>query len=49
MIELSGGEMDDNLASKFESITKTILANQTEALTNLTSKVYFILIRKQNQ
>merc|ERR1719468_883668 len=39
LIELSGGEMDDNLASKFESITKTILANQTEALTNLTSKV----------
>merc|ERR1712133_129348 len=39
LIELSGGEMDDNLASKFESITRTILSNQTEALTNLTSKV----------
>jgi len=39
LIELSGGEMDDNLATKFESITRTILANQTEALTNLTSKV----------
>merc|ERR1711962_1379984 len=39
LIELSGGEMDDNLATKFESITRTILSNQTEALTNLTSKV----------
>jgi len=39
LIELSGGEMDENLATKFESITRTILANQTEALTNLTSKV----------
>lgn len=39
LIQLSGGEMDDNLASKFESITRTILSNQTEALTNLTSKV----------
>jgi len=39
LIELSGGEMDENLANKFESITRTILSNQTEALTNLTSKV----------
>merc|ERR1719412_2761593 len=39
LIELSGGEMDENLATKFESITRTILSNQTEALTNLTSKV----------
>eukprot|EP00088_Acartia_fossae_P018235 TRINITY_DN20512_c0_g1_i1.p1 TRINITY_DN20512_c0_g1~~TRINITY_DN20512_c0_g1_i1.p1 ORF type:complete len:442 (-),score=152.69 TRINITY_DN20512_c0_g1_i1:1587-2912(-) len=39
LIELSGGEMDDNLATKFESITRTILSNQTQALTNLTSKV----------
>ena len=31
--------MDDNLAAKFESITRTILSNQTEALTELTSKV----------
>ena len=31
--------MDDNLAAKFESITRTILSNQTEALTTLTSKV----------
>merc|ERR1711913_247170 len=39
LIELSGGEMDDNLAAKFETITRTILSNQTEALTELTSKV----------
>jgi len=39
LIELSGGQMDDNLAAKFESITRTILSNQTEALTTLTSKV----------
>merc|ERR1719186_2017354 len=39
LIELSGGQMDDNLAAKFESITRTILSNQTEALTNLTMKV----------
>jgi len=39
LIELSGGEMDDNLAEKFETITRTILSNQTQALTNLTSKV----------
>ena len=31
--------MDDNLAAKFESITRTILSNQTTALTELTSKV----------
>merc|ERR1712203_539170 len=35
----SGGEMDDNLAAKFEAITRTILSNQTQALTNLTMKV----------
>merc|ERR1719384_859816 len=39
LIELSGGQLDDNLAAKFESITRTILSNQTEALTELTSKV----------
>ena len=39
LIELSGGEMDDNLAEKFGEITRTILSNQTQALTNLTSKV----------
>merc|ERR1719233_1324428 len=39
LIQLSGGEMDQNLANKFENITRTILSNQTEALTNLTSKV----------
>merc|ERR1712215_544578 len=39
LIELSGGQMDDTLAAKFESITRTILSNQTEALTPLTSKV----------
>ena len=43
LIELSGGEMDENLAKKFESITRTILSNQTEALTNLTSKVLFYI------
>merc|ERR1712013_675664 len=39
LIEMGGGQMDDNLAAKFESITRTILSNQTEALTELTSKV----------
>jgi len=39
LIELSGGEMDDNLAAKFETITRTILSNQTDALNTLTSKV----------
>ena len=40
--------MDDNLATKFESITRTILANQTEALTNLTSKVIFAILFNQH-
>ena len=31
--------MDDNLAAKFETITSTILSNQTDALNTLTSKV----------
>merc|ERR1712130_677619 len=39
LIELSGGQMDDNLAAKFESITRTILSNQTDALNTLTTKV----------
>ena len=39
LIELSGGQMDDNLAAKFETITRTILSNQTDALNTLTSKV----------
>merc|ERR1711894_436672 len=39
LVEVSGGEMDDNLAAKFEAITRTILSNQTQALTELTSKV----------
>merc|ERR1711935_517438 len=39
LVEVSGGEMDDNLAAKFEAITRTILSNQTQALTNLTMKV----------
>merc|ERR1719397_150841 len=39
LIELSGGEMDDSLAAKFETITRTILSNQTDALNTLTSKV----------
>merc|ERR1712079_255214 len=38
LIELSGGEMDDNLAAKFESITRTILSNQTDALTTKVEK-----------
>ena len=39
LVAVSGGEMDDNLAAKFEAITRTILSNQTQALTNLTLKV----------
>ena len=39
LIELSGGEMDDNLAAKFETITRTILSNQTDSLNTLTTKV----------
>ena len=31
--------MDDNLAAKFETITRTIPSNQTDALNTLTSKV----------
>jgi len=31
--------MDDQMAEKFEDITRTILSNQTEALSNLTKKV----------
>ena len=31
--------MDDQMADKFEDITRTILSNQTEALANLTKKV----------
>ena len=31
--------MDDNLAAKFETITRTILSNQTDALNTLTTKV----------
>ena len=39
--------MDDNLAAKFETITRTILSNQTDALNTLTSKVTFT--HKKNQ
>merc|ERR1712223_140716 len=39
LIELSGRPMDDNLAAKFETITRTILSNQTDALNTLTTKV----------
>lgn len=39
LVQLSGGEIDENLANKFETITRTILSNQTEALANLTRKV----------
>ena len=38
-MQVSGGEMDDQLKEKFEDITRTILSNQTEALANLTRKV----------
>merc|ERR1711862_763120 len=39
LVQVSGGEMDDQLKEKFEDITRTILSNQTEALANLTRKV----------
>jgi len=39
LVEVSGGQMDDQMADKFEDITRTILSNQTEALANLTKKV----------
>ena len=39
LVEVSGGQMDDQMANKFEDITRTILSNQTEALANLTKKV----------
>jgi len=39
LVQLSGGEIDENLATKFEAITRTILSNQTEAIANLTGKI----------
>jgi len=39
LVQLSGGEIDENLATKFEQITRTILSNQTDALEKLTTKV----------
>jgi len=39
LVQLSGGQIDENLANKFELITRTILANQTDALEKLTTKV----------
>ena len=39
MVKVSGGQMDDELKTQFEDITRTILSNQTEALANLTRKV----------
>merc|ERR1739848_647757 len=39
LVEVSGGQMDDQLKQEFKDITSTILSNQTEALGNLTTKV----------
>ena len=39
LVQSSGGEMDEQLKNQFEVITRTILSNQTEALSNLTKKV----------
>merc|ERR1712062_465938 len=39
LVQSSGGEMDEQLKNQFEDITRTILSNQTEALSNLTKKV----------
>merc|ERR1711997_1078890 len=39
LVEVSGGQMDDQLKDQFADITRTILSNQTEALANLTKKV----------
>ena len=39
LVKASGGNMDENLKSHFDVITKEIMSNQNEALNNLTSKV----------
>ncbi len=39
LVKMSGGRLDNQLKDQFADITKTILANQTEALGNLTKKV----------
>merc|ERR1711971_860208 len=39
LLDTADSVMDNNLAAKFEAITRTILSNQTQALTNLTMKV----------
>ena len=39
MVQVSGGQMDDQLKEQFTEITSVILSNQTEALANLTKKV----------
>ena len=39
LVQVSGGQMDDQLKEQFTEITSIILSNQTEALANLTKKV----------
>jgi len=39
LVQVSGGQMDDQLKEQFTEITSVILSNQTEALANLTKKV----------
>jgi len=39
LVKASGGQMDDQLKSQFEDITRTILSNQTQALSKLTNNV----------
>jgi len=39
LVQVSGGQMDDQLKQQFTEITSIILSNQTEALANLTRKV----------
>jgi len=39
LVQVSGGQMDEQLKQQFTEITSIILSNQTEALANLTKKV----------
>jgi len=39
LVQVSGGQMDEQLKEQFTEITSIILSNQTEALANLTRKV----------
>ena len=38
-MKMKGGAMSDDLKTELNTITNTILANQTEALKNLTDRV----------